>query len=103
MHDLADAQATLKRPLAAARAWLGAGWLAHVLPFQRSARVTGVLRLLIELPTAVQAETEVHDTAFRPVRWNANGGVRGLGVGWICHRVPSQRSARGAVSGGLVE
>jgi hypothetical protein len=103
MQDLADAQATLNRPLAPAPAWLGADWIAQLLPFQRSARVTGVLRLLIELPTAVQAEAEVHETAFRAVRWKANGGMRGLGSGWICHRVPSQRSASGAVSGGLVE
>ena len=103
MQDLADAQATLNRPLAAAPAWLGVDWIAHLLPFQRSARVTGVLRPLIEPPTAVQAEAEMHDKAFRPVRWKANGGMRGLGAGWRCHWVPSQRSAKGAVSGGLVE
>jgi len=43
-------------------------WMAHVVPFHCSARVTGVLRLLMEPPTAVHAEADVHDTAFRAVR-----------------------------------
>jgi hypothetical protein len=68
MHDLADVQATLNRPLAAAPARLGVAWMAHEVPFQCSAKVTGVLRLLIELPTVVQAEADVHATAFRTVR-----------------------------------
>jgi hypothetical protein len=68
MQDLADVQSTPKRPLAAAPARLGVDWIAHVVPFQCSARVTGVLRLLREPPTAVQPEAEMHDTAFRPVR-----------------------------------
>jgi hypothetical protein len=68
MQDLGDVQATLNRPLAAAPARLGVDWMAHVVPFQCSARVTGVLRLLIELPAAVQAEADVHDTAFSAVR-----------------------------------
>jgi hypothetical protein len=91
MQDLADVQATLNRPLAAAPARLGADWMA--VPFQCSARVTGVLKLLIEPPTAVQAEPAMHETAFRPVRWKANGGMAGVGVGWMRHRVPFQRSA----------
>src|SRR5262249_36552405 len=50
MHDLGEVQATLKRPLAAAPARLGVDWMAHLVPFQRSAKVTGVFRLLFELP-----------------------------------------------------
>jgi hypothetical protein len=53
MHDLGEVQATMKGPLAAAPARLSAGWMTHRVPFQCSARVTGVLRLLIELPTVV--------------------------------------------------
>ena len=68
MQDLADVQATLNRPLAAAPARLGVDWMAHVVPFQCSARVTGVLRLFIALPTAVHADADLHDTAFRAVR-----------------------------------
>jgi hypothetical protein len=67
MQDLADVQATPNSPLAAAPGRLGVDWMAHVLPFQCSAKVTGVLRLLIELPTVVQAEADGHDTAFRTV------------------------------------
>jgi hypothetical protein len=103
MQDLADVQARLNRPLAPAPARLSVDWMTQLLPFKRSARVTGVLSLLIELPTVVQAEADVHETAFRSVRAKANGGMRGLEMDWTCHRVPSQRSASGAVSGGLVE
>jgi len=92
-QDLGEVQATLNRPLAAAPTRLGVGWMAHRVPFQCSAKVTGVLRPLIELPTAMQAEADVHDTAFRAVRWKANCGIGGLGVGWMVHRVPSQCSA----------
>src|SRR5215469_17155486 len=56
MHDLDDVQDTPNRPLAAAPARLGVAWMAHLVPFQCSARVTGVLRLLIELPTVMQDE-----------------------------------------------
>jgi hypothetical protein len=68
MQDVADVQATLNRPLAAAPARLGVDWMAHVVPFQCSARVTGVLRLFIALPTVVHADADLHDTAFRAVR-----------------------------------
>jgi len=95
MHDLGEVQATLNRPLAAAPARLGVAWTCQAVPFQCSARVTGVLRLLIELPTVVQAEADVHDTAFSMVNWKANGGIAGLGVGWMRHLVPSHRSASG--------
>jgi hypothetical protein len=94
MHDLDDVQDTPNRPLAAAPARLGVDWMAHLVPFQCSARVTGVLRLLIELPTVVQAAADVHDTALRRVNWKAYGGIAGLGVGWICHLVPFHCSAR---------
>jgi hypothetical protein len=83
MQDLVDAQATLNRPLAPAPPGLGVGWMAQLVPFQCSARVTGVLRLLIEPPTAVQVKAETHDTPFRPVRCSAYAGMGGLRVGWI--------------------
>jgi hypothetical protein len=68
MQDLDDVHATPNRPLAAAPARPGVGWMAHLVPFHRSAKVMGVLRLLIELPTVMQAVADVHDTAFRAVR-----------------------------------
>jgi hypothetical protein len=67
MQDLADVQATPNSPLAAAPGLLGVDWIAHRVPFHRWAKVTGVLRLLIELPTVTQAAADVHDTAFRTV------------------------------------
>jgi len=94
MQDLAEVHATPNRPLAAAPARLGVAWMAHAVPFQCSANVTGMLRLLIELPAAMQADADVHATAFRTVNWEANGGIAGFGVAWMRHLVPSHRSAR---------
>jgi len=94
MHDLGEVQATLNRPLAAAPTRLGVDWMAHRVPFQRSPRVTGVFRLPVELPMAVQAEADLHDTAPRKLTW----APEGLGVAWIRHVTPSHRSARDTIS-----
>src|ERR1700722_14739117 len=67
---------------------LGVFWIDHVVPFQRSASVTVVVPLE-ESPTAVQALADVHDTPYRKV----NDAPAGLGVCWIDHLVPFQRSA----------
>jgi hypothetical protein len=54
------------------------------VPFQCSAKVPE-----FEAPTAVQAEAEEQETPNKiPPR------EEGLGVGWMDHRVPFQRSAR---------
>jgi len=90
MHDLGEVQSTLNRALAAAPARLGVDWMPHLVPFQCSPRVTGVLRLLIELPTAVQAEADLHDTASR----KPPCAPAGLGVAWMRQRVPIHRSAK---------
>jgi hypothetical protein len=45
--------------------------------------------LITEDPTAVQAVAEVHDTALSVFV----AAPTGLGVDWIDHLVPSQRSA----------
>jgi len=91
MHDLGEVQATLTRALAAAPARLGVDWMPHLVPFQCSARVSGVFRLVAAFPTVMQAEADVHDTAFRKL----NCAPDGLGVRWMCHLVPSHRSASG--------
>jgi hypothetical protein len=65
-------------------AGLGVGWMRHLVPFHRSARILP----LLALPTAVQAEIDVQET---PLRKAPPGG---LGVGWMRHLVPFHRSAR---------
>src|SRR5215470_3747054 len=82
MHVVADVQATpLRKPLP----WggLGVGWMVHLVPFHRSARVPA-----FDVPTAVQAAADVQDTPFKKPP-----PCGGLGVGWTVHLVPSHRSA----------
>src|SRR5215471_15357038 len=64
---------------------LGEAWIAHLVPFHRSAR----LAFANEPPTAVQAEGAVQATPSRRGPWTPAG----LGVGWMLQRVPFQRSA----------
>ena len=81
MHVVADVQATpLRKPLP----WggLGVAWIDQRVPFHRSASGPAP-----DLPTAVHADAEVHDTPFRSPPWDK------LGVDWIRHRVPFHRSA----------
>jgi hypothetical protein len=54
------------------------------VPFQCSAKVPE-----FEAPTAVQAEAEEQETPNK-----IPPPEEGLGVGWMDHRVPFQRSAR---------
>src|SRR6516162_4905870 len=69
---------------------LGVFWIFQVLPFQDSARLTGVLKPLKEGPAAIQNEGTGHETPNNPL---AEAWVR-LGVGWMDQRVPSHRSAK---------
>jgi hypothetical protein len=66
-------------------------------PFHRCARVSEVPRLLLVLPTAMQAERDTQDTAFR-LPPAAPGG---LGVGWMLQALPFHRSASVAGAGWL--
>jgi hypothetical protein len=70
----------------------GEAWIAHLVPFHRSAR----LAFANAPPTAVQADGEVHATPARRGPWTPAG----LGVGWMLQRVPFQRSA--SVARGLL-
>ena len=65
----------------------GVGLTVHVVPSHCSASVTPPAEGLAVVPTAVQAEDEVHDTEVRL------GDGPGLGVDWMLHAVPSHRSA----------
>ena len=69
---------------------LGVFWIFQVLPFQDSARLTGVLKPLKEGPAAIQNEGTGHETPNNPL---AEACVR-LGVGWMDQRLPSHRSAK---------
>jgi hypothetical protein len=68
---------------------LGVGWIAHRVPFHRSARVWTVPALLTKAPVAVQVDADGHATVFK----KANCAPAGLGAGWMAHRAPFHRSA----------
>jgi hypothetical protein len=57
--------------------------MVQLVPFQRSARSFEAVP-----PTAVQDETEVHETALK-----ASPALLAVGVGWMRQFVPFQRSA----------
>src|ERR1700729_2756627 len=63
----------------------GVGWMAHRVPFQRSASVTWP-PLVVTSPAAMHRCADSHDTEFRLA-------PAGSGVDWTAHRVPFQRSA----------
>src|SRR6266487_3124485 len=89
VHDEGDVQATpFRKPPPCGG--LGVGWMRHRVPFQCSARVRALGVKALEPPTAVHDEADGQDTPDRKPPPCA-----GLGVGWIRHRVPSHRSARG--------
>lgn len=71
-------------------------WIAHREPFQPSASGLsnrGTASFEPSLPTATHAFAEAHDTSLNP-----DVGTRRLGVPWIDHLVPFQRSTTGTVS-----
>ena len=63
--------------------------MLQVWPFHRCARVSGVPRLLLVFPTAIQAERDTQDAAFRLLA----AAPGGLGVRWTRQVLPSHRSA----------
>jgi hypothetical protein len=69
---------------------LGVAWMDHVVPSHRSARVIPVPELLIENPTASQAEDDVQSTAFSALL----GAPSGFGVDSALQLVPFHRSAK---------
>jgi hypothetical protein len=85
MHNLADVHETaLRKPPA------GVGWMAHFLPFHRSAScLLSPNGLAAVSPTAVHALAEVHDTPLKSMRV----APAGLGVGWMTHFLPFHRCA----------
>jgi hypothetical protein len=90
---------------------LGVAWMRHRLPFQRSASVLP----LLEFPTAVHADREVHDTLFRNPPpgsgkkltrdWqNAYAAASGIGRSWSRSRhTPAACPAAGSALDGVVD
>ena len=72
---------------------LGVRWIAHFVPFHRSATDVPVAGLY---PTALQKVRDVHDRPWR------SAPPRGLGVRWIAHFPPVHLSASDVLVGGAV-
>jgi hypothetical protein len=89
VHAEDEVQATPERAPPPAEG-LRVAWMRHTVPFHRSARGADALWLLTAWPTAVHAEGEVQDTLTRALSL----APRGLGVAWMAHVLPFQRSAR---------
>src|SRR6516162_11253313 len=83
-------QETPSKPLGSAPGRLGVFWIFQVLPFQDSARLTGVLKLFAAGPAAMQNEGIGQETAASPLA-EARGR---MGVGWMDHVLPFHRSAK---------
>ena len=83
-------QETPSKPLGSAPGRSGVFWISQVLPFQDSARLTGVLKLFAAGPAAMQNEGIGQETAASPLA-EARGR---LGVGWMDHVLPFHRSAK---------
>ena len=79
---------TAESPLIVGPAGSDVAWMRHVDPFQASASVR-TLPPVEELPTAVQARAELHDTSDSPLP----AAPALLGVAWMRHLVPFHRSA----------
>src|SRR6266542_673068 len=78
VHADGAVQETPDRELTAAPRGLGVGWMRHVLPFHRSARVTPTPEALTYVPTAVHEVAPVQDSQNS---WPV--GTRGFGLGVI--------------------
>src|SRR6516162_11094822 len=66
----------------------GVGWMRHLPPLHRSARVNGPEPVRLS-PTAVQTVLAGQATAAKKISWPPPG----LGVAWTCHVRPFHRSA----------
>jgi hypothetical protein len=83
VHDTADR-------LPPAEPGLGMDSICHVAPFQRAANGMLVPAGSVKEPTAVQSVENVHDTPESELYCASLG----IGVDWIDHALPFQRSAR---------
>ena len=93
VQALMDVHDTPLSRLLGAPAWLGVGWIDQLVPFQRSTRdrPAGRLDQVENVPTAVQALAEVHDTPLSELPMSSAGSA----TAWTDQLFPSQRSASG--------
>src|SRR5215471_1071716 len=89
VHAEDEVQATPERAPPPAEGF-GVAWMRHRVPFHRSARGVDAPESLTVWPTAVHAEGDEQDTLTSALSL----APRGLGVGWMAHLLPFQRSAR---------
>src|SRR6516164_9805516 len=68
----------------------GVGWMRHLPPLHRSARVTGTPGTVKSGPSAVQTVRAGQATLARVMFW----APAVFGVAWTCHVRPFHRSAR---------
>jgi len=80
VHADGDEQDTLNKTLSLALRGLGVGWMAHLRPSHRSARVTTAPERRVTSPTAAQ-EDELGQES--PASWPVR--AKGFGVGLIDH------------------
>jgi len=86
VHAVDDRHTTRFSELNTAPVGLGVAWIDQEVPFQRSANVVRLERVLPVLPTAVHAVGDVHETPVRKLEV----APAGLGVATIAHFVPFQ-------------
>ena len=77
MQAFADEQDTLEKEADVRLGGLGVGWIAHFVPFHRSANVVPRPPRALEPPTAMQTLRDGQDTLDR----NVDFARAGLGVG----------------------
>src|SRR5215469_14867790 len=75
VHAFVAEQDTPNSALFTWPAGTGVDWLVHLLPSHRSASGVEVFWVVVVVPTAVQAEAEVHETAKNPLSWPAGLGA----------------------------
>jgi hypothetical protein len=85
VHAVVDAHDTPPNLLSVASTGLEVLWTDQLAPFDRSASVARVVPLM-NVPTAVHAVADVHDTPLSALKLRA-------GVSWIVQLTPFQRSA----------
>jgi len=92
-HDAADEHDTPPDSQPSSFSSFGVDCTTHSVPFQCSARVTTLLALLNDTPTAAHDVLDAHDTPSNELYFVPLG----LGTDCSVHSVPFQRAAKGTL------